>query len=368
MPLRVRLRLLMLGTAVAALAGGVLAAPVGPVSVTLNPGWNAVAFQAAQLTAVSANPAVAGVAFWDGTQYQIRNLTVADLNASGGGRRGYWVFASSATSFTYSATDDSQGNLVSLSNGYNLVSFANNADFAASTLTASVNGTSVPLGQVVLPTFYEIGADNTYLPVDATTGTIRAGRAYWIFASGSVSLRYPGGSPPPSPGPSGSPLPFPSVNPSALPAVSPRTLQVTQLAPYRVGSTNFTANTTLDMSLTIAPSLNLTATGNFIALASGSAPFTVTCAAAGNLGPGTNNFTTVTGTLNPILRTGTMTVLGRYPATVAQGSGPAVATNVAVNATFNVRLENNNTVTIVLPPTTAPANSTTGVNPTNFQP
>jgi len=356
-----RLRLALLATVLSGLAATALATPVGPVTVTLNPGWNAVAFQSAQLTAVSANPAVAGVAFWDGTQYQIKNLTTTDLNASGGGRRGYWVFASSATSFTYSATNDAQGNLVNLSNGYNLVSFANAANFAASNLTATANGQTVPLGQVVLPTFYEIGPDNTYLPVDAATGTIRAGRAYWIFASGAVTLRYAGG-PPASP--TASPIPFPSV----LPSVAPRTLQVTQLAPYRVGSSNFTANTTLDLTLTLAPSLNLTATGNYSATATGGSPFTVTCAAAGSLGPGSNNFTTVTGTLNPFLRTGTMTVLGRYPATVAQGSGPATATNMNVNATFNVRLETDNTVTIVLPPTAAPANSTTGVSPTNFQP
>ncbi len=333
------------------LAAGVLAAPVGPVTVTLNPGWNAVAFQAAQLTNVSANPAIAGVAFWDGTAYQVRNLTAADLNASGGGRRGYWVFASSATSFTYSATDDSQGNLVNLGNGYNLVSFANSANFAASTLTASVNGTSVPLGQVVLPTFYEIGADNSYTPVDASTGTIRAGRPYWVFASGAVTLRYGGTA-------------LPSPLPSVLPSVAPRTLQVTQLAPYQ----GFAANTTLDLNLTIAPSLNLTAAGNYSATAVGSAGFTVTCAAAGALGPGSDNFTTVTGTLNPLTRTGTMTVRGAYPATVAAGAGAATPTRMSVNATFNVRLETDNSVTIVLPPTSAPVNSTTGVSPTNFRP
>lgn len=332
------------------LAAGVSAAPVGPLTVTLNPGWNSVALQAAELTSVSANPAVAGVAYWDGAAYQLRNLTAAALNASGGGRRGYWVFASSATSFTYSATDDSQGNLVNLTSGYNLVSFANDANFAAASLTATVNGQSVPLGQVVLPTFYEVGADHTYVPVDATGGTIRAGRAYWIFATAAVSLRYGGATP--------------------LPSVAPRTLQVTQLAPYQVGSTQFAANTTLDLSLTIAPSLNLTAAGNYTASAVGSPGLPVSCAASGSLGPGTGNFTTVTGTLNPFIRSGTMTVLGTYPATVTLGPGlgPALVTSVGVNATFNVRLETDNSVTIVLPPTSAPVNSTTGVTPTNFRP
>lgn len=335
------------------LAAGVLAAPVGPVTVTLNPGWNGVAFQAAQLTNVSADPAVAGVAFYDGASYQVRNPTAADLNAVGGGRRGYWVFATGATSFTYSATDDSQGNLVNLTNGYNLVSFANSANFAASTLTASVNGTSVPLAQAVLPTFYEIGADNNYTPVDASTGTIRAGRAYWIFASANVALRYGG---------TALPSPLPSVLPSV--AVPARTLQVTQLAPY----SGFAANTTLDLNITIAPALNITASGNYSATAVGSTGFTVTCAASGALGPGSSNFTTVTGTLNPLTRTGTMTVRGAYPATVAAGAGQPTATRMNVNATFNVRLETDNSVTIVLPPTSAPANSTTGVNPTNFRP
>ena len=56
------------------------------VSVALNPGWNAVGFQAQTLTSLSANPGVVGFARWT---YTLGNVTASELNATGAGRQGF---------------------------------------------------------------------------------------------------------------------------------------------------------------------------------------------------------------------------------------------------------------------------------------
>lgn len=173
-------------------------------------GYNAVAFQHLTLTAVNASSAVVGVFFWDGTAYQARNLTPQDINAAGT-MRGYWVFANSPTSFTYSGNDDSGNRTTSLTAGWNLVGFPSATDVSASTLVVRRNGTQVPLGSALLPTFQEIGSNNAYTPVDvqASGAVLKAGRPYWVFA-GEAGLTLSYGAPAPTPSPSASPTPTPS--------------------------------------------------------------------------------------------------------------------------------------------------------------
>jgi len=168
-------------------------ATVGPLTVSLNSGWNGVAFQSQTVTSLTSS-GVAGMAFYDGATYQTRNFDQASVNnaAEGGARRGFWVFANAAgAQFTYSATDDGQGNRVTLKQGYNLVSFCTNVPVAGSSLVARQNGNIVPLGSVVLPQFFEIGPNNAYTTVDVTAGgQVLPGRAYWIFSSGNVELSW----------------------------------------------------------------------------------------------------------------------------------------------------------------------------------
>lgn len=173
-------------------------AVVNNVQVTLNPGWNAVGLQAQQVTSLTPGAGIAGLATFNGTGYTTGNFDAATINqAPDRARRGFWVFNNGAgqTSFTYSGNDDGQGNFVNLVQGYNLVSFCTATDIPGNQITASVNGTTVPLGSVVLPQFTEIQANNQYVTVDVQAGgSVKPNRAYWVFANGSVRLNLPGGS------------------------------------------------------------------------------------------------------------------------------------------------------------------------------
>lgn len=193
---------------------------VSNVTVPLKAGWTAVGLQCQQVTNLTAPPAVAGMASWTGTQYQSENFTPTTINtAPARARRGFWVFANAATNITYSGVDDGQGRFVDLTiNGWQMVSFCTSVDVPGSSLTATRNGQTVPIGQAVLTTFYEIGPDNGQTPVDISSGgVLKPGRAYWVFAntaSGNVRLNLPGG-----PTPSPSPSPTPPVAGSPVPLV-----------------------------------------------------------------------------------------------------------------------------------------------------
>ena len=162
-----------------------VARKVDNVSVALNPGWNAVGFQAQTLSSLSANPGVVGFARWTGSGYTLGSVTASELNAAGAGRQGFWILASSATSLSYSGVDDGAGNFVDLTlNGYQMVSFCTSTDLPGSALTASQNGQTVPLASVVVPVFYEIGPTNQYSTVDVQSGgVLKPGRAYWVAAN-----------------------------------------------------------------------------------------------------------------------------------------------------------------------------------------
>jgi len=211
--------------------GGQVGSVVSDVLVSLRAGWNAVGFQSQLLTALNASGEVTGQATWNGASYLTGNFDRPALNALGG-RRGFWVFAQSATSFTYSGGDDGQGAFVELTlPGYNLVSFATSADIPGSLITAVQNNQAVDLPTLVLPQFFELGPDNEYTVVDIQKGgVIKPGRAYWIFANlaqGAVKLTWTtlAPSPSPSPAPSASPAASPSPgldpSPTPIPSVSP---------------------------------------------------------------------------------------------------------------------------------------------------
>ncbi len=161
---------------------------VSQISVSLQPGWNAVAFQCRQVTELSGAAGVAGLARLQGDFYQVFPFSLASLNASGASAA-CWLYAPAATSFTYSGTgSDLEWNLTP---GYNLLSFTNSSDLPASRLVASPE-TAVSLT--------EIQPDSSYRSLDRTTGTIRAGRPYWVFAGAAtrLSLAAPAPSPVPS--------------------------------------------------------------------------------------------------------------------------------------------------------------------------
>lgn len=181
----------------AARAAAKLEPVAGSVTLSLNQGWNAVAFGAQQITSLIAPPEAAGIAFWDGSVYQLRNLTTATLAEGDGTRRGLWIFATAGCTVSYAGQNEAQGNFVNLKNGWNLVAFPGDAPVPGNRLTATQNGQSVPLGTVVLPQFSEIQPNNSYVQVNVTAGDeLKPGRPYWVFALGAVRLSWPGGAVP----------------------------------------------------------------------------------------------------------------------------------------------------------------------------
>jgi len=166
--------------------------------VTLQNGWNSVALQCQQVTALATTGPVTGFATLVNQDYETRPFTREALNENSGGRRGLWVFADGPASFSYSGTDDGRGHFVDLTSGWNLVSFTTSTDLPGSSLSG-------PLGTVILPAFQQVNADNTYTIVDVQAGgTLRAGRAYWVFANSAARLTVAGTTPTASPSPAAS--------------------------------------------------------------------------------------------------------------------------------------------------------------------
>lgn len=198
------------GGSVTESAGPEVRAKTSEVVVNLNAGWNAVGFKAPQLTSLTANSAVLGAAWWNGTAYSVGAFAKDELNAAGI-RRGFWVLCSAATSFSY--TGESSDVYVDLNqNGYQLVTFCTEEDVPGSLLKATRNGQELPLGSTMLTTFFEVGPDNQYTAVDVSTGgVLKGGRPYWVYAltsQGTVRLTV-------SPGPAASPSPVVLASPAA---------------------------------------------------------------------------------------------------------------------------------------------------------
>lgn len=163
----------------------------GTVTVNLNAGWNGVGFERQQVTTLNTTSAIAGMATFDGSAYQTTNFNPTEINAGDGTRRGFFVFATGATSFNYAGAQDTKGNFVNLKSGYNLVTFVTSTNVAGSSLKAFQGSTEVPIGSVVLPQFFEIQPNNTYATVDVTAGgSVKPGKAYFVFSLGTVQLRF----------------------------------------------------------------------------------------------------------------------------------------------------------------------------------
>lgn len=182
-------------------------------TVNLNAGWNAVAFDAPQVTALSGS-SIAGLAWWDGTQYQFDEFSESAINAGDGGKRGFWVFANNATSFGYTGSGGSAPDLT-LRAGWNLISLAGTGQVAGNALIARVGGNVVPLNSVVFTTFTQLDANGGSTPINVQSGgVLSGGRAYWCYSTTPVSLSWTL-APPPSPGPSAVPSPTPTPAPTA---------------------------------------------------------------------------------------------------------------------------------------------------------
>lgn len=154
----------------------------GNLTVNLAAGWNAVGLERPTLSSVTANPQIAGLAYYQGGSYHTAAFSLEDLNTGAGGRRGLYLFATAPTAFSYSGSPDTLGQLA-LSAGWNLVSLAGPGPIAGSSLTATVGGVPVPLTSVLFRRFYQVEAESTLFPVDvAGGGSLQGGKAYWVYS------------------------------------------------------------------------------------------------------------------------------------------------------------------------------------------
>ncbi len=139
-----------------------LAALASSGTLTLEPGWNAVAFPCSALRSVDAT-GVAGSLYYDGVSYQASSLSESS--------RGYWVYSPAGGQLRYE--DAGSANPVSLSvrAGWNLVAFPSEFGLTGSQLRFPG-----------LLAIYELSSRGVSTPLDRLTGRLQAGRAYWVFA------------------------------------------------------------------------------------------------------------------------------------------------------------------------------------------
>lgn len=193
---------------------------VGPTqNLNLLPGWNPVGLSCQQVATLNAPQAV-GIAVFNGTGYALGNCDVNSLNEGDGGRRGLWVFASAAGTFTYAGGDDERGNFLNLRTGWNMVSCASLQAVAANGWTATADGQTVPLNSVLLPNAFEMTPGVQPVPVNLLAGgQLRPGCVYWVFSSRAIRLSWAGTSP--SPGATPNPTPTPNATPTPTPVATP---------------------------------------------------------------------------------------------------------------------------------------------------
>ncbi len=161
-------------------------------TLQLNPGWNAVAFRCGTLTAVNASSGVAGLAVYSGGSYRTGSISVTEINSGDGTSRGFFVFCTGAAQLTYTGTD-LPGRGPTLRQGWNLLAFPlRNGSISSRSLTLRRNGLAVSLTQLLLPQFYELGANNSLNSVDVSgEANLSTSRAYWVFCSADgVTLSF----------------------------------------------------------------------------------------------------------------------------------------------------------------------------------
>lgn len=158
------------------------------VGVPLSSGWNAVGLQGAPVSLLNAPSAVSGLAWYDGQGYQTASVTVGEVNT----RRAFWVFATSATTLSYTASDV-QASSLTLREGWNMATFPAVRAVPGANLQCRIPGEGgpVPLTSALLANFAEIQADGGTVFVDVTAGgQLTPGRVYWVYARIPVTISY----------------------------------------------------------------------------------------------------------------------------------------------------------------------------------
>lgn len=198
------------GTAAAPPAQEQVAARTEQLTLHLKAGWNAVGFRCSEVTSLTPDPALAGLAWWDGRAYQTGGVTAADVNRAGV-THGFYVYATAATVLSYAGPSRTSGERLGmrLDGGWNFVSFPTEAyDLRCSD------------GQA------EVAADSLVLGLDRPL----PGVPRWIYAPRQMVLSYCTTPPAPSPAVSPATLVQPSPSPEA-PAPSPSPVEVLSPSP-----------------------------------------------------------------------------------------------------------------------------------------
>lgn len=175
-------------------------------SMPLSAGWNCLSFPVMRLTEVQAVSGVSLAFAYDGeTQsYQIVPVTAAGFNAGAGLRRGFWVFATAATTLGYSGVDnDGSVQTVDLPVGWNLVGVPNRNALAGADILVRDRETQATLpfpqavsAQVPAPAPYLLHRwlsswrTGEYSLLDGTTTALSPKSAYWIYAWKPAQLEF----------------------------------------------------------------------------------------------------------------------------------------------------------------------------------
>lgn len=135
-------------------------------NVTLDPGWNAVAFPCSALRSLEAT-GVAGSVYYDGTSYQTSSLIPSDVQTS----RGFWVYSPGGGQLRFEDGGAASPTSLSARAGWNLVAFPIEGGLTGSQLRSPG-----------LLAIYELSSRGVATPVDRLTGRLQPGRAYWVYA------------------------------------------------------------------------------------------------------------------------------------------------------------------------------------------
>lgn len=180
--------------------------PAEAGGIPLEAGWNMISFPVARLGSVTPGPGVLPVlyTFGDGSYLPVE-LTPAALNAGAGTRRGFWAFASQASSISFAATAGAaEPSYVDLGPGFHMVGFPSESATAVGDMTvrpmgganAALTG-SVCTGNAPPPTclihrYAFPYAGGVYATRDLSDGSagFGPGEAAWLYVHESVRLHY----------------------------------------------------------------------------------------------------------------------------------------------------------------------------------
>jgi hypothetical protein len=164
------------------------------LTLPLKAGWNLVGFRCAEVTAIVPDPALAGLAWWDGQVYRTGPVTADQVNRAGV-NRGFYLYATQATALSYAGTQREPGARlgIKLEAGWNLVSFPTDV--------------------------HQVAADHHVLGLE----NLVAGVPRWLYATQALVLTWSPtpAAPSPSPEAAATPLLATSPSPEAMPVASP---------------------------------------------------------------------------------------------------------------------------------------------------